>query len=148
MMRASSLMRLCAFATLLLLSVVPAFAQTKEETGTLKIHVGPKQAYVFVDGNAIRDGSQSIALAPGTHEVDVHNYGFIPRTQKVHIGAGETTDINVALQASGDTVSGPFADIESRVIHEPRCCSMGKLRPISSAMSTSSTTIFFGTSGC
>ena len=38
------------------------------ETGKLKIHVSPKQAYVFIDGSAIRDGSQTIKLTPGSHE--------------------------------------------------------------------------------
>jgi len=29
----------------------------------MKIHVEPKQAYVFVDGKAVRDGSQTIFAA-------------------------------------------------------------------------------------
>ncbi|MGA8221325.1 MAG: OmpA family protein [Candidatus Acidiferrales bacterium] len=95
-----------------LLGALPAFAQSGAETGKLKIHVSPKQAYVFVDGKAIRDGDQTIELAPGTHEVGVDNYGFTPKTQQVHIGAGETTKLDVTLQASGETVSGPFGDIE------------------------------------
>lgn len=94
------------------LCALPAFAQSANETGKLKIHVEPKQAYVFVDGKAIRDGSQTIALAAGDHNVGVYNYGYLPKTQDVHIGAGETTDLRVVLQASGDMVSGPFADIE------------------------------------
>ena len=89
-----------------------AFAQGNESDGRLKIHVSPKQAYVFVDGKAIRDGSQTIDLQPGSHEVSVHNYGYIPNTQQVHIDSKKTTDISVALQASGDKVSGPFGDIE------------------------------------
>ena len=36
----------------------PAFAQSSNEFGKLKIHVVPKQAYVWVDGKAVRDGSQ------------------------------------------------------------------------------------------
>ena len=57
-----------------------AFAQGNESDGRLKIHVSPKQAYVFVDSKAIRDGSQTIDLQPGSHEVSVHNYGYIPNT--------------------------------------------------------------------
>jgi OmpA family/PEGA domain len=96
----------------LLLAALPGFAQGNGETGKLKIQVSPKQAYVFVDGKAIRDGSQTIELAPGTHEVSVRNYGFIANTQKIDVRAGETSRLNVALEASGDKVSGPFGDIE------------------------------------
>jgi hypothetical protein len=101
-----------------LLSVAPAIAQSSEETGKLKIHVDPKQAYVFVDGKAIRDGSQTIELAAGNHKVGVYNYGYLPRTQDVHVGAGETTDLRVNLQFSGGMVAGPFAGIEFK--GEPR----------------------------
>jgi hypothetical protein len=94
------------------LVALPVFAQSNEETGRLKIHVSPKQAYVFVDGKAIRDGSQTIDLTPGTHEVSVHNYGYIPNTQEVRVDSKKTTEINVALQTSGDKVTGPFGDIE------------------------------------
>ncbi|HEY2546644.1 MAG TPA: PEGA domain-containing protein, partial [Candidatus Acidoferrum sp.] len=89
-----------------------ALAQSSAETGKLKIHVDPKQAYVFVDGKAIRDGSQTIALAAGDHKVGVYNSGYLPKLQDVHVGAGETSDLSVALQSSGDVVPGPFADIE------------------------------------
>jgi hypothetical protein len=95
----------CLFAT-------AVFAQSSEETGKMKIHVDPKQAYVFVDGKAIRDGSQTIDLAAGDHKVGVYNYGYLPKTLDVHVDAGETKDLRVSLQSSGDKVNGPFADIE------------------------------------
>jgi OmpA family protein/PEGA domain-containing protein len=99
-------------SAMLLFCVAPAVAQSPDQTGQLKIHVSPKQAYVFVDGKAIRDGSQTIGLPAGTHTVGVYNYGYTPKTQDVRIGAGETTKLNVSLQSFGDKVSGPFADIE------------------------------------
>ena len=94
------------------LLALPALADSSANTGKLKIHVTPKQAYVFVDGNAIRDGSQTIKLTPGTHQVSVHNYGYIPVHQSVQIESGKTADLKVDLQKSGDKVSGPFGDIE------------------------------------
>jgi peptidoglycan-associated lipoprotein len=94
------------------LSALPAFAGGDQSAGKLKIHVSPKQAYVFVDGKAIRDGSQTISLMPGSHEVSVRNYGYLPNTQVVSIQSGDTTEINVALHKSGDEVAGPFGDIE------------------------------------
>ena len=95
-----------------LMCTAQAAAQYSAEDGTLEIHVKPKQAYVFVDGRAIRDGSQKIELGAGKHEVGVYNYGFLAKTQEVSIGAGETTHLSVALQPTGDEVAGPFADIE------------------------------------
>ena len=86
----------------------PAFAQD----GKLKIKVSPKQAYVFVDGNAIKPGKQTVKLPAGKHSIGVYNYGYTPQTQDVDITAGKTTDLNVTLQSSGGEVSGPFGDIE------------------------------------
>ena len=91
---------------------VPASAQNGKPTGKLKITVIPKQAYVFVDGNAIRDGSQTIELSEGKHSVGVYNYGYIPQTKDVDITPEKSTDMSVSLQASGDKVGGPFGDIE------------------------------------
>ncbi|HVA72901.1 MAG TPA: OmpA family protein [Candidatus Limnocylindrales bacterium] len=86
----------------------PAFAQD----GKLKIKVSPKQAYVFVDGNAIKNGNQTIKLTAGKHSVGVYNYGYTAQTQDVDITAGKTTNLNVTLQSSGGDVSGPFGDIQ------------------------------------
>lgn len=91
-----------------LVSASPAFAQD----GKLKIKVSPKQAYVFVDGNAIRHGNQTIKLPAGKHSVGVYNYGYTPHTQDVDITAGNTSHLDVALQAAGGDVSGPFGDIQ------------------------------------
>ncbi len=104
---------LFAFAlAFLALGSVPTFAQSSQATGKLKIHVTPKQAYVFADGKAIRDGSQTIELSPGSHTIGVDNYGYTPQNKDVEITAGKTTDLDVTLQASGEKVSGPFGDIE------------------------------------
>jgi hypothetical protein len=101
-----------AALALLALGITPAFAQSGAASGKLKIHVSPKQAYVFVDGKAIRDGSQTIELSAGSHSVGVDNYGYTPQTKTVDITAGKTADLEVSLQASGDKVTGPFGDIE------------------------------------
>jgi hypothetical protein len=82
------------------------------QDGKLKIKVTPKQAYVFVDGNAIREGSHDISLSPGKHTVVVVNYGYKISTQDVTIEAGKSTPLEVKLDAYGGTVSGPFGDVE------------------------------------
>jgi hypothetical protein len=101
-----------SLAAACLMSAAVAFAQSSSETGKLKIHVVPKQAYVFVDGKAIRDGSRTLTLTAGEHKIGVHNYGYQPNIQDVQINPGKTTDLSVTLEAAGDKVAGPFADIE------------------------------------
>ncbi|MGD1210898.1 MAG: OmpA family protein [Candidatus Acidiferrales bacterium] len=90
------------------LGATAGFAQD----GKLKIKVTPKQAYVFVDGNAIRDGSRSISLSPGKHTVVVVNYGYKISTQDVTIEAGKATPLDVKLDPYGGSVSGPFGDVQ------------------------------------
>ena len=94
-------------ALALALSATAGFAQD----GKLKIKVTPSQAYVFVDGQAIKEGRQTIPLSAGKHIVAVVNYGYKINTQDVNIEAGKTTEVTVALEAYGGTVSGPFGDI-------------------------------------
>ena len=59
--KCSSILVLVGFVIFSLATV--SAATNSGETGKLKIHVSPKQAYVFVDGSAIRDGSQTIKFA-------------------------------------------------------------------------------------
>jgi hypothetical protein len=82
------------------------------QDGKLKIKVTPKQAYVFVDGNAIREGNQSISLSPGKHTVVVVNYGYKISTQDVTIEAGKSTPLEVKLDSYGGNITGPFGDVQ------------------------------------
>lgn len=96
-------------------TLVVAFAMLASasfaQDGKLKIKVTPPQAYVFVDGNAINDGSHEIKLAAGKHTVVVVNYGYKISTQDVNIEAGKKTDLAVALEAYGDKLSGPWGRV-------------------------------------
>ena len=113
MMQTRLLRQVLIFALpILAVGTARVLGQTNTTNGILKIHVSPKQAYVFVDDNAIRDGSQAIALAAGKHTVEVRNYGYAPQTQDVEITGGKKTELTVTLQPSGDKVPGPFGDIE------------------------------------
>jgi len=90
------------------LGATAGFAQD----GKLKPVLTPKQAYVFVDGNAIREGNHTISLSPGKHTVVVVNYGYKIWTQDVNIEAGKTTKLEVKLEPQGGNVSGPFGDVQ------------------------------------
>jgi hypothetical protein len=97
---------------ILMIGTTTVLAQSKTTNGILKIHVNPKQAYVFVDDKAINDGSQAIALDAGVHTIEVRNYGYAPQSQQVEITSGKKTELTVTLQPAGDKVAGPFGDIE------------------------------------
>ena len=105
-------MRRFGYLLTLVLAIAVAATSGFAQDGKLKIKVTPKQAYVFVDGQAIREGNQSISLPAGQHTVVVVNYGYKISTQNVNIEAGKSTPLEVKLDAVGGTVPGPFGDIE------------------------------------
>lgn len=96
----------------LALALTAGAVYAKNGDGKLKIKVSPKQAYVFIDGNAMREGSHSFTLSPGKHTVEVVNYGYQSSTQDINIDAGKSTPLDVKLQPEGGMVSGPFGDVQ------------------------------------
>jgi len=105
-------MRRFGYPLILALAIVLTAAGTFAQDGKLKPVLTPKQAYVFVDGNAIREGNHTISLSPGKHTVVVVNYGYKIYTQDVTIEAGKTTRLEVKLEPQGGSVSGPFGDVQ------------------------------------
>jgi outer membrane protein OmpA-like peptidoglycan-associated protein len=83
------------------------------QDGKLRLHVNPKQAYLWVDDRAISEASKhpSLKLSAGEHKIELANYGYTPTTRTVTVTAGKTTDLDVTLEKVGETVSGPFGAI-------------------------------------
>jgi hypothetical protein len=110
--------RLGYFLTLVLaLTLAAGAGLAKDGDGKLKIKVSPKQAYVFIDGKAMREGDRSYSLSPGKHTVEVVNYGYQSSTQDVTIEAGKSTPLDVKLQSEGSNVAGPFGDVQFKGDH-------------------------------
>jgi outer membrane protein OmpA-like peptidoglycan-associated protein len=104
-------------ALLVLVAVVaPAFPRGNK--AKLKIRVSPKQAYLFVDGAALKEGNCgpgqmcTVWLDPGEHTVAVHNYGYKTETQKVDLQAGKVTTLDFKLAPEGGPVSPPWGRIQ------------------------------------
>jgi len=93
---------------LVLLCNTGAWAQD----GKLRIHVEPKQAYIFVDGTAFGDSSRTIKIAAGHHTVGVYNYGFTPQVREVDVEADTVTGLEFKLDPVGGEVSGPWGRIQ------------------------------------
>src|SRR3984885_8155836 len=104
-------MRRLGYLLTLLLTMGLCATASFAQDGKLKVKVTPKQAYVFVDGQAIRNGNQSISLPAGKHTVVVVNYGYKMESRDVNIDAGKSTPLEVTLTAYGNPVSGPYGAI-------------------------------------
>jgi len=102
----ASLVYAAVFAALSAVCVVsPVLAQD----GKLKVQAVPPQAYVFVDGQAMHEASRgAFNLSPGSHTIDIYNYGYKPATQKVDITAKQTNVLKVTLDPIPGMVSGPW----------------------------------------
>ena len=75
--------------------------------------VDPPQAYVFLDGMAIKEGKQVILkTTPGEHVISVYNYGYQGEIRNVNFIAGWNEPISFSLKASGAAVPGEFGLIQ------------------------------------
>lgn len=105
------------FVALLVSALVLATAAAYAQDGTLKVKVKPKTGYVFVDERPIGQGNQTMRLAPGTHHVNIYNYGHRPEERSVDIAAGQTSRLDVTLTPTGESASGPWGRI--RIMARP-----------------------------
>lgn len=102
--------RMFSLAVLAVAAIVP---QSWAQNGKVALHVTPKQAYVFVDGQAISEASKhhTLSLSPGDHKIELVNYGYTAETRNVTITAGQTASLDVTLQPESGKVVGPFGAI-------------------------------------
>jgi hypothetical protein len=101
----------CLFVGAAVLSSSVALAQDTKP-GKLKMSVTPKQAYTFVDGQAIGHGNQVIKLGVGSHHIVVANYGYKFAEQDVSIDSAQTLPVSITLEPVGDPVPGPRGRIQ------------------------------------
>ncbi len=80
----------------------------------LALRVTPKQAYVFIDGLARRDGGGSFRLSPGEHTLALHNYGYKSVIQNFTLAPGKVTRLKIALEPEPGEVSPPWGRIQFR----------------------------------
>jgi len=83
--------------------------------GKLKMVVFPKQAYTFVDGQAIGPGRRTIKLEVGAHHLVVANYGFKFVEKDVSIDSNHTLALDIKLEPAGWEVPGPRGRIQIEV---------------------------------
>ena len=82
------------------------------DTGKIRVHVKPDEAYIWVDGKPMSHRNSTIKLPVGAHKVEVYNYGYKPEVQDVKVTAGEPLDVTAYLSPAGKEVSGPWGRIQ------------------------------------
>jgi outer membrane protein OmpA-like peptidoglycan-associated protein len=85
---------------------LPARAQQ----GKLSVHASPPEAYIFVDGKAMKPSNRGMVrgLSAGVHQVGIYNYGFMPVTRSVTIEEKKTAKLDVTLDRVTQTVTKPW----------------------------------------
>ena len=102
-----SIPRWLVFAGVLLYVSTSLAADSK-----LRVQVEPKQAYIFVDGVPVGDGTRTIKLPAGSHKVGVYNYGFTPQVRDVNVDGGTVTGVEFKLDPVAGEVKGPWGRIQ------------------------------------
>jgi hypothetical protein len=105
---------ICIVVGATLLAGSDTLAQDQKQ-GKLKMSVIPKQAYTFVDGNAIGPGNRTIKLDVGTHHVVIANYGYKFVEQDVSVDSDKTVPVDIKLEPVGEPVPGPRGRIQVEV---------------------------------
>ena len=96
-----------SFASIMLLGIT-VFAQEAK----IPVKVQPHQAYVFLDGVAIKDGDVTLKTTPGEHTIAVYNYGFQGQERRVTAQAGKNEAQTFTLEKAGADVSSPYGYIQ------------------------------------
>ncbi len=88
---------------------IAAFAQEAK----VPVLVDPPQAYVFLDGKAIKEGKQVILkTTPGEHVISVYNYGYQGEIRNVEFVPGWNEIQSFSLKPRGGAVPGSYGLIQ------------------------------------
>ena len=93
---------------LLLCATVASLAQQAK----VRVEVQPPEAYVFVDNQAVGEGSRTIALTPGEHHFAIYNYGYSAQMHTLTMKEGSNEPLKVRLEKTGEEVTGPWGRIQ------------------------------------
>ena len=101
--------KLAISVALVTLWVGAAFAQEAK----VPVIVNPPQAYVFLDGKAIKEGKQVILkTTPGEHVISVYNYGYVGQIRHVEFVTGWNEVQSFSLEPAGAQVPGAYGLIQ------------------------------------
>ena len=103
----TNLRRWLVFAEALLFVSAALAADSK-----LRVHVEPKQAYIFVDGVPFGEGSRTIRIPSGNHSIGVYNYGFTSQVREVTVEPETVTGLEFKLEPVTGEVKGPWGRIQ------------------------------------
>jgi outer membrane protein OmpA-like peptidoglycan-associated protein len=110
--------RFTPLITLFALILLAAMTAACYRRGALEVRTIPPEAYVYLDGVPMADGTASgdnnlilDDIAPGEHTVNLYNYGYKPEVQKVTITEDKLTHLDIDMTREGGPTSGPWGRI-------------------------------------
>ena len=110
--------RFTPLITLITLILLAAMTPACYRGGRIEVRAVPPEAYVYINGTPIGDGTASgdnniivDNLTPGEYSVGIYNYGYKPEERKVTVQEGKTFHIDVDLVREVGPISGPWGRI-------------------------------------
>lgn len=95
-----------------LAAVFVAAATLLGQDAKLKVQADPRNAFVFVDGEAYKQHDGMLEIAPGDHSIGIYSYGFTPFIKKVTLHAGENPVITAKLEPLTGQVEGSWGNLQ------------------------------------
>jgi LPXTG-motif cell wall-anchored protein len=83
----------------------------------LKVQADPRNAFVFVDGEAYKQHDGMLEIDSGEHTIGVYSYGFAPFTEKVTLHAGDNPVITAKLEPRTGQVDGTWGNLQIKGIN-------------------------------
>jgi hypothetical protein len=94
--------------------VLAASTSLLGQDAKLKVQADPREAFVFVDGEAYKQHDGLLEIVPGEHMIAVYSYGYSPLVEKVKLNAGENPVITAKLEAVHGESAGPWGNLQVR----------------------------------
>jgi outer membrane protein OmpA-like peptidoglycan-associated protein len=106
---------LITLVTLILLALVTPACYTG---GRIEVRAVPPEAYVYIDGTPVADGTASgdnnvivDDLKPGEYTVDIYDYGYAPQQHKITVAEGKTAHLGIDMVREVGPIPGPWGRI-------------------------------------
>ncbi|HEV7554470.1 MAG TPA: protein kinase, partial [Kofleriaceae bacterium] len=87
--------------------------------GTLRIQTEPANAEASIDGKPVTVGTAAIALAAGSHQIEIHHTGFKAWLTSIDLAGGEIQTLRVVLEPLGGGSAAATSEATLKIASTP-----------------------------